>query len=176
VAIFGKALGNGYAINAIIGKRSVMESIKSTFVSSTFWTERIGPSAALATLKIMENIKSWEIISNIGNKISKNWRKIADGSNVKINIYGIEAIPNFSFESEYNLFFKTFITQEMLKNKILASNSVYCCIEHDDKVLSKYFDILNKLFLKIKIMQNNKINMNNFLNSPVCISGFREIK
>ena len=39
LAIFGKALGNGYAINAIIGKKSVMDYSKSTFISSTFWTE-----------------------------------------------------------------------------------------------------------------------------------------
>jgi glutamate-1-semialdehyde 2,1-aminomutase len=56
IAIFGKALGNGHAINAIIGKREVMEACNSTFVSSTFWTERIGPTAALATLDIMEKI------------------------------------------------------------------------------------------------------------------------
>ena len=42
IAIFGKALGNGYAITSIIGRSSVMESAQSTFISSTFWTERIG--------------------------------------------------------------------------------------------------------------------------------------
>ena len=68
MAIFGKALGNGYAINAIIGKRSVMDSASSTFISSTFWTERIGPTAALETLKIMESKKSWKTITEIGKK------------------------------------------------------------------------------------------------------------
>jgi glutamate-1-semialdehyde aminotransferase/spore coat polysaccharide biosynthesis protein SpsF (cytidylyltransferase family) len=108
IAIFGKALGNGYAINAIIGKRSVMESAKSTFISSTFWTERIGPTAALETIKIMENIKSWEIISNIGNKIKKNWELISNKNNVKIDIRGIDAIPNFSFKSKNSLFYKKY--------------------------------------------------------------------
>ena len=58
IAMFGKALGNGYAITAIIGKRDVMESAQSTFISSTFWTERIGPAAALKTLEVMEELKS----------------------------------------------------------------------------------------------------------------------
>ena len=58
IAVFGKTLGNGYAITAVVGKRSVMEAAQSTFISSTFWTERIGPSAALATLKIMKREKS----------------------------------------------------------------------------------------------------------------------
>ena len=57
ICIFGKALGNGYAINAIIGKRSIMEASKKSFISSTFWTERIGPAAALQTLESMEKLK-----------------------------------------------------------------------------------------------------------------------
>ena len=42
IAIFGKALGNGYAITAVVGRKEVMEVAQSTFISSTFWTERIG--------------------------------------------------------------------------------------------------------------------------------------
>ena len=49
-----ETLGNGYAITAVIGKREIMEAAQSTFISSTFWTERIGPSAALKTLEVME--------------------------------------------------------------------------------------------------------------------------
>ena len=64
--MFGKAMGNGYGITAVVGRREVMESAQTTFISSTFWTERIGPTAALKTLEIMERIKLWE-------KISKNW-------------------------------------------------------------------------------------------------------
>ena len=66
MAMFGKALGNGYAITAVLGKRSIMEAAQNTFISSTFWTERIGPTAALATLKVMEDTKSWETITNMG--------------------------------------------------------------------------------------------------------------
>ena len=68
----------------------------------------------------MEDIKSWKIISNIGIKIKKNWENISNTNNVKIDIKGINAIPNFSFRSKNNLLYKTIITQEMLKNKIFA--------------------------------------------------------
>jgi len=54
VAIYGKTLGNGYGITAVVGKKEIMDAAQKTFISSTFWTERIGPSAALATLKVME--------------------------------------------------------------------------------------------------------------------------
>ena len=122
----------------------------------------------------MENIKSWEIISNIGNKIKKNWDIISNNNNVKINIRGIDAIPNFSFESKNNLFYKTLITQEMLKNNNFVSNAVYCCVLHDDKILKKYFNILDDVFFKIKKIESGKLSINNFLNSKVCITGLRE--
>ena len=54
IAIFGKALGNGHAITSVLGIREVMQAAQSTFISSTFWTERLGPAAALKTLEIME--------------------------------------------------------------------------------------------------------------------------
>ena len=84
LAIFGKALGNGYAINAIIGKKSVMDYSKSTFISSTFWTERIGPTAALETLKVMEEEKSWKKITKLGKSIKQKWSKISKINKVKL--------------------------------------------------------------------------------------------
>ena len=173
MAIFGKALGNGYAINAIIGKRSVMDSASSTFISSTFWTERIGPTAALETLKIMESKKSWKTITEIGKKIKKNWLKISKSHGVDLNIQGIDALPNFNFKSKNNLNYKTLITQEMLRYNLLASNSVYCSISHQEKILIKYFNIFNDIFYKISRVENGDNHIKDYLKSEVCISGMR---
>ena len=73
ICIFGKALGNGYAITAVIGRKEIMNIAQSTFISSTFWTERIGPTAAIKTLEVMNSLKSWEIITEVGKEISKGW-------------------------------------------------------------------------------------------------------
>ena len=78
LAMFGKALGNGYAITSIIGRRAVMEAAQSTFISSTFWTERIGPTAALKTLEVMERERSWQTITAIGLELRRGWRELAD--------------------------------------------------------------------------------------------------
>ena len=58
ICILGKALGNGYPINAVIGTtKKVMNKAKNSFISSTFWSDRIGPAAALKTLEIMKEEK-----------------------------------------------------------------------------------------------------------------------
>ena len=54
LAMFGKSLGNGYAITACIGKKEIMKLANDSFISSTFWTERIGYVAALKTLEVMK--------------------------------------------------------------------------------------------------------------------------
>ena len=40
IVIFGKALGNGYAITAVLGKKKIMKKASNSFISSTFWSER----------------------------------------------------------------------------------------------------------------------------------------
>ena len=97
IAMYGKTLGNGYAINAIVGKKEIMEAAQTTFISSTFWTERIGPTAALKTLEVMEEIESWKRISDIGRLVSKNWQKLAKKYELEIAVQGIDALPSFSF-------------------------------------------------------------------------------
>ena len=174
IAILGKALGNGYAINAIIGKREIMQAARDTFISSTFWTERIGPTAALETLKIMENTKSWNKISNIGAKIKSNWKKISKENSLKIEIKGLDALPKFFFNSKKHNLYKTFITQEMLKNKILASNVVYTSVFHNQKMLEKYFEILNNSFKKLRDFENERANIFNYLEVPQSIKGLRD--
>ena len=173
IATFGKALGNGYAVNAVIGKDSIMNYANSTFISSTFWTERIGSVAGLKTLEIMEKIKSWDIISSLGKKIKTNWDFLAKKNNIKIKIQGISALPRFDFVNVDNLYYKTFISQEFLKKNFLASNSMYLCTEHKMKILNNYFDILDSVFFKIGRSIEDKISPQKLLSGPVCIGGIR---
>jgi glutamate-1-semialdehyde 2,1-aminomutase len=88
MAMFGKALGNGYAITAVIGRREVMEAAQTTFISSTFWTERIGPAAALKSLEVMERVKSWDQITQTGLEITARWKALAAKYNLSITTNG----------------------------------------------------------------------------------------
>lgn len=174
IAMFGKALGNGYGITATIGKRSVMEAAQSTFISSTFWTERIGPTAALATLKVMERTKSWETITQTGLDIRQGWTKLADKHELKISHGGLCALPSFTFQSSNNLAYKTLITQEMLTQGYLAANSVYVCIDHTPEIISRFFRILDPIFGLIKECEEGR-DVLNLLKGPICHAGFKRL-
>jgi len=174
MAIFGKALGNGYAITGVIGKKEVMEAAQKTFISSTFWTERIGPSAALATLKVMEQIKSWEIITEKGEIIKTNWQKLADKYDLSIDQWGIPALAGFTFKSKNAQAYKTLITQEMLKKGYLAANSVYVSTEHTAEIIDAYFNALNPIFGLIKECEEGR-DVLSLLEGPICHSGFKRL-
>ena len=169
IVIFGKALGNGYPITAIVGKKDLMNMKEKTFISSTFWTERIGPVAALKTLEIMEKINSWEIITEKGKKIQKFWRKLANKYKIKIKVQGIPALCNFQFNSQHHNLYKNFITQEMLKKEFLAGNVVYTSISHSEIILKKYFELFEEVFYKINNLDNRDI-LNLKLNSETSFS------
>ena len=174
LAMYGKTLGNGYAITAVVGKRSVMEAAQNTFISSTFWTERIGPTAALKTLEVMQKEKSWEVITKIGLKVQKNWKKIANEHALSIEINGIPALASFVF-SENHSEYKTYITQEMLKKGFLAGTSFYSSIAHEETYLENYFTELDLIFKKIQKFETKQLNVFDFLEGSVAHSGFKRL-
>lgn len=174
MAMFGKALGNGYAITATIGKRAIMEAAQTTFISSTFWTERIGPTAALKTLEVMEREKSWETITRTGLEIRAKWQGLADKHGLTLDHWGLPALTGFTIKSPRSLAYKTLITQEMLGKGILAGNSVYVCTDHTPDVVARYFDALDPVFSLIRECEDGR-DVDALLKGPVCHGGFSRL-
>lgn len=174
MAMFGKALGNGYAITATIGRREIMEAAQSTFISSTFWTERIGPTAALATLDVMARLQSWESITQTGLSIRERWQQLADKHGLGVDHWGLPALTGYSFRSPSALAYKTLVTQEMLAQGFLAGNSVYVCTEHTPAVVDAYFAALDPIFGLIRECEDGR-DVGQLLKGPVCHGGFKRL-
>jgi glutamate-1-semialdehyde 2,1-aminomutase len=174
MAMFGKALGNGYAITAVIGRRKIMEATQSTFISSTFWGERIGPAAALKTLEVMAAERSWERITTKGREIARDWHCLAKKHGLKIQTGGLPALTGFTFETGPNQIYKTLITQEMLSRGYLAATSVYISLAHTSSLFRGYVAALDKVFGLIKKCEEGA-RPSDFLKGLVAQSGFRRL-
>jgi len=174
IALFGKAMGNGYAVTAVVGTRAVMEAAQSSFISSTFWTERIGSVAALKCLEVMENTKSWDVITRKGKKIRKMWQDLAHKNSLNISHWGLPSLTGFTFKSSNALEYKTLITQEMLKKGFLASNCVYVSIAHSEQIIDTYFEHLSSIFELIRECEDGR-EVSSVLEGPVCHSGFKRL-
>jgi glutamate-1-semialdehyde 2,1-aminomutase len=151
-----------------------MEAAQKSFISSTFWTERIGPTAALKTLEVMKREKSWEQITQTGGTIRKGWQSLADKYGLEIEHWGLPALTGYSFKSPHALAYKTLITQEMLKKGYLAGNSVYVCLEHTPALVEGFLNALDEVFALVKQSEENG-SIKKLLDGPICHSGFKRV-
>lgn len=174
MAVFGKALGNGYAVTGVIGKRDIMEAAQNTFISSTFWTERIGSVAALATLDVMEQEQSWQKITTIGRTITSRWQALGQKYGLPLVTSGVPALTGFTIKSPNALAYKTLITQEMLAAGYLAATSVYTCTEHTPEIVDNYFAALEPIFSTIRECEDGR-DIKALLKGPVAHSGFTRL-
>ena len=174
MAVFGKALGNGFAITAVIGRRAIMEAAQTTFISSTFWTERLGPAVSVKVLEVMERERSWETITATGHEIRKRWQALADRHGLAIDHWGLPALCGFTVKSDSALAYKTLITQEMLAKGYLAGNSVYVCTEHTPAVLDPFFEQLDPVFGLIRECEDGR-DIAGLLKGPVAHAGFKRL-
>jgi glutamate-1-semialdehyde aminotransferase len=150
MAMFGKALGNGYAITAVIGKNSVMEKSNDTFMSSTFWSERIGYMAGIKTLEEMYRKKSWKIIKKKGLFIRKQLIKIAKKNGLELEILGLASLFRFKIKNIRDDGYIKFLIAEMLKRGFLSTNVLYVSTCHSKKLINLYLSNIDKVFNKIK--------------------------
>jgi glutamate-1-semialdehyde 2,1-aminomutase len=174
MTILGKTLGNGYAITAVLGRREIMEAAQTTFISSTFWTERIGPTAALKTLEVMERLRSWEQITATGRQIAARWDDLARKYSLPIVTQGLPALIGLAFKSERALAYKTLLTQEMLARGFLAAANVYVCVDHTPEIVDRYFAALEPVFALLRECEQGR-DVTTLLKGPVCHSGFKRL-
>jgi len=160
IVVYGKAMGNGYAISAIVGKENIMDLAQDTFISSTFWTERIGFVAALKTIEIIVREKVWEHLIHIGTLIGDGWYELSIKHDIKIIIGKMKPLINMQFQyGAQNAAIQTLFTQEMLKRGYLASTSVYVSYAHNEKIIENYLRGVDKVFQIIsKAIIENKVN------------------
>ena len=174
MAIFGKTIGNGYALTAVVGKEDIMDEANNTFISSTFWSEKIGFVAGLKTLEIMEKESSWKKIPKVGRKIKEDWKRLAKKHDLSIDLFGIDSLPSFSFRSENNQAYKTLITQEMLKQGYLAGTSVYVSTVHSEEIVNSFFNKLDPVFEQIRKCEDG-LDVMNLLEGPIAHKTFERL-
>jgi glutamate-1-semialdehyde 2,1-aminomutase len=174
IAVFGKAMSNGYAMSAVIGKRSVMEAAQKSFISSTYWTERLGPAAALATIRKHGRCKVAEQLIKVGGAIQSGWKLAAERANLEVEIGGIPPLSHFSFVSEMKQEARTLFTQLMLQRGFLATNSFYATFAHEEQHVTNYLNATEEVFcLVAAALRDGRLMCR--LAGPVAHTGFQRL-
>jgi glutamate-1-semialdehyde 2,1-aminomutase len=146
IAVFAKAMANGYAMSAVIGTEEVMQAAQSTFISSTNWTERIGPVAALATIKKFRRLKVAEHLIAIGNQVMDGWKAAARKFGLKLDVSGLPSLCHFAFEHEQELVLTTLFTQIMLEKGYLACTQFKPSFAHTHEQVTGFLTAVEGAF------------------------------
>jgi glutamate-1-semialdehyde aminotransferase len=174
IAVFAKGMSNGYPMSAIIGTEKVMQAAQTSFISSTYWTEKIGPVAALATIKKLIGKKVIKHLDKMGGILIKELKKAAARNGIKLNVSGLPALFYFSFDHETSQAVRTLFTQEMLKRGVIAGAYVNIAYALKGAHIRKYIKAANAVFAILKkAIEENKIDK--LLEGPVAHSGFKRL-
>ena len=171
IITLGKAMSNGYPMGAIVGKRDIMQAAQETFISSTYWTERIGLVAAIETIKKYKKNHVEKRLDEIGRGVYKFMLEAAKEYDVKLEISGIRPLLHYEFVYDKPLLYKTFFTQEMLKRGFLASTAFYASYAHTNSIINRYADAVKEVFALIRNMGDKEPQ----LDGPICHTGFQRL-
>lgn len=175
IAVFSKAMSNGYPMAAIIGRRKVMEAAQDSFISSTYWTERLGPAAALATLKKMKKIDAPKHIRKAGNAVRAGWTTLAAKHGLDIVLGGVIPISSFAFQyGKDSQALKTLFVQEMLDRGFLATNMFFASCAHTDGHIKKYLRAVDESFAVLAEAIKTK-TIRKKLHGPEAHTGFARL-
>ena len=174
IAVFAKAISNGYCMGAIIGKKEVMTHAEDTFISSTYWTEDIGFSAALATINKHVKLDVGKHILQLGNYFQQKLKEIAVETQICLKISGLPCFSCFTFDYPNSMAVKTLYIQKMLERNILAKNVLYLSYAHKQKDIDFYLSNIREVFTLLKkLIDTNEIEKS--LNGPIAHTGFKRL-
>ena len=175
MALFAKSISNGHPMAAVIGTTEAMEGAHESFISSSYWTEGVGPAAALATLDKMERTKVWEHVNRIGPLVKAAWQRRADAHRVPIKVDdGYPCLAHFAFDHEAANALRTYYTQLMLERGFLAGTAVYLTLAHTDALIERFEEALDDVFAEIaQALAENSVSQR--LKGPEAHSGFARL-
>lgn len=175
IAVFAKSISNGFPMAAIIGRGEIMEAAQVTFVSSTYWTEGIGPAAALATLKKLPAVGAVAHIAKIGELTREGWRRLGTAHGLRIDVAGLPALCTFAFDhGADSRALMTLFTQEMLDRGFLANGAFYPTWAHTPETVAQYLDAVAVVFAWLR-ERVDRAEVQTALRGPVAHAGFARL-
>jgi glutamate-1-semialdehyde 2,1-aminomutase len=175
MAVFAKALGNGHPIGAVIGTKAAMEGAHTSFISSTYWTESVGPTAALATLNKMRAIDVPAHAERIGAMMMGLWRDMAARHDLPVAVSeSYPSLAHFAFDHPQANELKTLYTELMLRRGFLAGPAICPTLGHTEEIVAKFGEALDLIFAELADALSQGM-ISDRLEGPPAHQGFRRL-
>ncbi|MAG92909.1 MAG: aminotransferase class III [Planctomycetaceae bacterium] len=174
VVVFAKALGSGHPMGAILGRRDVMQAAQESFISSTYWTEGVGPAAALATVRKFLRCAVPAHVERIGTLFREGCHELAQRHGVPLSVTGHAALLHIAFEHADAAALGTLLTTRMLDHGILSGSGFYPSYAHSEQHVDRYLAAADVVFGELaEAIQKDDVRGR--LTGDVRHSGFRRL-
>jgi len=160
---YGKAIANGYPISVITGKAEYLAEFEDVFYSFTYGGDLPSISAAIKTIKILQQTDYLEHISKLGEVFVNDFNKIASNNDFHwMKAYGHPSWPKYELNPPNNCKYSsnemlTLFQQELVKQGFLTRTTPFFCAMHsfaDIKNLSNAIEYSAQI-LNESIEKNN---------------------
>jgi glutamate-1-semialdehyde aminotransferase len=141
LSTFGKAMANGYAIAACVGKAEIMKvAEKKVFISSTFFPNSLEMVASMKCMDILERENVIESIWERGRRFLAELTGIVAASGVPATVSGIPPMPFLTFDKvdDYYAERRTCFYSETIRRNLFIQpyHHWYIAHRHTDADLS----------------------------------------
>lgn len=140
LSCFGKAMGNGMPISALMGRREIMKTVDKVFLSSTFAGETLSIAAAIATIDKLIETNAISQMHETASWLKKNMnRQIIDlGMDEFIEIGGVSWWPRVLWKEkapEDHQLAISLLRQELAETGILIGSGLNLCLSHCEEAM-----------------------------------------
>ncbi|MBL4883161.1 MAG: aminotransferase class III-fold pyridoxal phosphate-dependent enzyme [Planctomycetaceae bacterium] len=149
MSVFAKSISNGYAMGAVVGKRDVMSPSSQMFISSTYWGETVGLTAALTTIREVKKRNVPAIVQHTGTQLISQLTAIASEIGLPVVCKGVSIHPYLEFQvedAETKTKLSTLYIQEMAKRGCHGYTSFYLNAAQGEAELSQTWDAARETF------------------------------
>ena len=118
LSCFSKAMANGYAIAAALGKAHLRRAAEKVFLTGSFWNGAVPMAAALETLATLEREETIAHLARIGRTLAGGLCEAARGQGLEVEVSGPPACPFLTFRNERNLYRNQRFAAECLRRGV----------------------------------------------------------
>jgi len=133
IALFGKAMANGYPISAVAGKAEIMDVLGDgrVFISATFFGNSLEQVASLKTIELLETQRMLDVIQKKGEEFGQRIVQLIEDSQLPCTLTGVPWMPCFTFDKDpdkrYKELRREFFTQ-MIRQRVFMAPYHHCYI------------------------------------------------
>lgn len=149
IAVFAKTISNGFAMGAIIGNAATMSAAQDSFISSAYWTEGVGPAAALAAVRKMRRINVPPHLRKIGTLFQTGWRELGARHAVPVTVAGRPESVLVGFEHPDSNALMTLYTRRMLGHRFLAAAGFSPTMAHEPSHVESCLSAADQVFTEL---------------------------